>query len=165
MSHLNEIIDAKGITKHQLADISGVSYTSITLIVKKDNYEYCTKETQKKIAKALGFTVNEIINGGEGMKRKLLETEVRKATEHLARLLRIYSADPMYLNLTVFTRDAEAKTLEDNCEGLPDYYGIRCHEASDVEGIVPTISESARVYYTDSDGIEKIGKVFKYEKE
>ena len=99
---------------------------------------------------------------GKDFKTILVKTEIRKAAEHLARELRKYSAEPMYLNLCIFTRDAEAKTEEDNCEGLPDFYSIRCHEASDIDGIVPTMSESARMYYKDDEGEEKIARVFKY---
>ena len=121
MSYLKEILEAKGITMHDLADISGVAYSNITVMLKNDSYAFSHKKTQKKIADALGFTPNEIINGGESMKKKLIEAEVIRATEHLARLLRTYYTDPMHCHITIFTRD-------DN--GL-DYYDARVDDGND----------------------------------
>ena len=68
MSYLKEILEAKGITMHDLAEMTGNAYSCITVMLKNDSYAFSHKKTQKKIADALGFTPNEIINGGEEMK-------------------------------------------------------------------------------------------------
>lgn len=121
MSYLKAIVEAKGLTMHELADMSGLAYSSITVMLKTDNYEFAHKSTQKKLADVLGFTVNEIIHGGEEMKRKLIESEVIKATEHLTRLLRTYYPDPMHCHITIFTRDNNDL----------DYYDARVDDGND----------------------------------
>jgi len=163
MAYINQYMELYGFTRKMLSEKSGVSPSLICRYVNEpellDNADW---DTRKRIAEALDITVHELIVGKD-FKSRVLHTEILKASEHLARLLRNYAKDPMYLNITIFTKDKEAKEPEDNCEGLPDYYSIRCHEASDVEGIVPTMSESSRVYYrTDEDGNELIDKVFPY---
>lgn len=163
MAYINQYMELLGMTRKQLSEKSGVSPSLICRYVNDpDTLDNADWDTRKRIAEALDITVHEL-HVGKDYKTKVLHSEIIKATEHLARLLRNYASDPMYLNLTIFTKDAEAKDPEDNCEGLPDYYAIRCHEANDIEGIVPTISESSRVYYkTDDTGEELIDKVFKY---
>ena len=142
-------------TRRALSEESGVSLPRIRAYVNEPELLITADwETRKAIADALGITVKELLHG-KNLKTEILKKEIRKAAEHLANELRKYSAEPMYLDLCIFTHDAEAKTEEDNCEGLPDYYSIRCHEASDIEGIIPTMSESARVYYGE-DGIRKV---------
>ena len=121
MSYLKEILEAKGITMHDLAEMTGNAYSCITVMLKNDSYAFSHKKTQKKIADALGFTVSEIINGGESMKKKLIEAEVIRATEHLARLLRTYYTDPMHCHITIFTRDNN---------GL-DYYDARVDDGNE----------------------------------
>ena len=125
MSYLKEILEAKGITMHDLADMTGNAYSCITVMLKNDSYAFSHKKTQKKIADALGFTVNEIINGGESMKRKLIEAEVTRAAEHLTRLLRTYYPEPMHLHMTIFTKDADGldyydARVDDTTEELPE---------------------------------------------
>ena len=145
----------QGMTRRALSEKSGVSLPRIGAYVNEPELLITADwETRKAIADALGITVKELLHG-KNLKTEILKTEIRKAAEHLANELRKYSAEPMYLDLCIFTHDAEAKTEEDNCEGLPDYYSIRCHEASDIDGIIPTMSESARVYYGE-DGIMKV---------
>ena len=121
MSYLKEILEAKGITMHDLAEMTGNAYSCITVMLKNDSYAFSHKKTQKKIADALGFTPNEIINGGEEMKRKLIEAEVTRATEHLARLLRTYYPDPMHCHITIFTR----------YNNDLDYYDARVDDGND----------------------------------
>lgn len=165
MAYLNDYMKLQGMTRRALSEKSGVSLPRIGAYVNEPELLINAGwETKKAIADALGITVKELLHGKD-FKTILVKTEIRKAAEHLARELRKYSAEPMYLDLCIFTRDAEAKTEEDNCEGLPDFYSIRCHEASDVEGIVPTMSESARMYYKDDEGEEKNARVFKYHSE
>ena len=55
MSYLKEIIKAKGITMHDLAEMTGNAYSCITVMLKNDSYAFSHKKTQKKIADALGF--------------------------------------------------------------------------------------------------------------
>lgn len=155
MAYLNDYMKLQGMTRRALSEKSGVSLPRIGAYVNEPELLITADwETRKAIADALGITVKELLHG-KNLKTEILKTEIRKAAEHLANELRKYSAEPMYLDLCIFTHDAEAKTEEDNCEGLPDYYSIRCHEASDVEGILPTMSESARVYYGE-DGIRQV---------
>lgn len=155
MVYLNDYMKLQGMTRRALSEESGVSLPRIRAYVNEPELLITADwETRKAIADALGITVKELLHG-KNLKTEILKTEIRKAAEHLENELRKYSAEPMYLDLCIFTHDAEAKTEEDNCEGLPDYYSIRCHEASDIEGIIPTMSESARVYYGE-DGIRKV---------
>ena len=164
MSYLKEIIKAKGLTMHDLADLTGLTYSAITQMFKNDSFEYSHKGNQQKIANALGFTVNEIINGGEEMKRKIAEAEIKRGVEHIINALNKYSADPMYLSLAIFTKDNTAKSDGDP-DGIPDYYSLRAHtmdadyeEDADRDRVVPwevLINETARVYYGE-DGIRTV---------
>ena len=126
MSYLREIIEAKGLTRQEVAEQSGLAYSSIVVLLNRpDGFEFARKTTQKKLADALGFTVNEIINGGEDMKRKLIEAEVTRAAEHLTRLLRTYYPEPMHLHMTIFTKDADDldyydARVDDTTEELPE---------------------------------------------
>ena len=147
MSYLKEIIEAKGITMHELADISGVAYSNITVMLKNDSYAFSHKGTQQKIADVLGFTPNEIINGGEEMKRKLIEAEVIRATEHLARLLRTYYPDQMHCHITIFTRDNNDL----------DYYDVRVDDMEEEPELL--VDRSALIQYS-KDG--KIAEVVPY---
>ena len=164
MSYLKEILEAKGITMHDLAEMTGNAYSCITVMLKNDSYAFSHKKTQKKIADALGFTPNEIINGGEEMKRKIAETEIKRGVEHIINALNKYSADPMYLSLSIFTKDNTLK-CDGDPDGIPDYYTLRAY-ASDTEFdesigkdvFVPKetlINETARVYYGE-DGIRTV---------
>ena len=163
MSYLKAIIEAKGLTRHQVAEMSGLAYSSIVVILNNDSFEYSHKTTQLKLADALGFTVSEIINGGENMRKKLIETKVRQAVETLTMALNTYSDKPMYLSLAIFTKDKTVRT-ETDPEGTPDYYTVRSyvadteqeHTAGDF--FIPketVIDESARVYYGE-DGIRQV---------
>ena len=100
------------------------------------------------------------------MKNKVLYTEVIKAAETLARALRNYTDEPMYLNLCIFTRDAECHH-EGDPEGTPDFYSLVVHSASEEyfeENLEPTISTSARVYYKETKHGELIQTVIPYYK-
>lgn len=164
MAYLKEIIKAKGLTMHDLADLTGLTYSAITQMFKNDSFEYCHKGNQQKIANALGFTVNEIINGGEEMKRKIAEAEIKRGVEHIMNALNKYSADPMYLSLAIFTKDNTLK-CDGDPDGIPDFYSLRVHqsdteydESIDKDVFVPKetlINEAARVYYGE-DGIRTV---------
>ena len=164
MSYLKEILEAKGITMHDLAEMTGNAYSCITVMLKNDSYAFSRKKTQKKIADALGFTPNEIINGGEEMKRKIAEAEIKRGVEHIMNALNKYSADPMYLSLAIFTRD-NTLHCDGDPDGTPDFYSLRVHrsdteydESIDKDAFVPKetlINEAARVYYGE-DGIRTV---------
>ena len=98
------------------------------------------------------------------MKNKVLYTEVIKAAEGLARALRNYTDEPMYMHLAIFTRDEESHH-EGDPDGLPDFYSLVVHSASEEyfeENLEPTISTSARVYYKESKDGELIRTVIPY---
>ena len=149
MSYLKAIVEAKGLTMHELAEISGLAYSSITTMLRDDRYETTHKSTQKRLADALGFTINEIINGGEEMKRKLIEAEVIKATEHIARLLRTYYAEPMHCHITIFTRDNN---------GL-DYYDARVDDGNDNK----IVDKAADIRIGDDGKIAEVIPYLKFE--
>ena len=158
MSYLKEIIKAKGLTMHDLADLTGLTYSAITQMFKNDSFEYCHKGNQQKIANALGFTVNEIINGGEEMKRKIAETEIKRGVEHIINALNKYSADPLCCHIAIFTRDNICK-CDGDPDGMPDFYSIRVHSDTEheknIEKDVFAFNETARVYYGE-DGIRTV---------
>ena len=149
MSYLKAIVEAKGLTMHELADMSGLAYSSITTMLRDDRYESTHKSTQKRLADALGFTINEIINGGEGMKKKLIEAEVIKATEHITRLLRTHYAEPMHCHITIFTRDNN---------GL-DYYDARVDDGNDNK----IVDKAADIRIGDDGKIAEVVPYLKFE--
>lgn len=163
MNNLEQIMNAKNITPIELAKLTGISAANIRRLIKEGELEYCRKSTVTKLAAALGVTVRELVKGGERMKNKVLDAEVTKHVEALAKALRSYTDEPMYLNLTIFTRDKECH-LEGDPEGIPDYYDVRTHEADieDVEDIDCTFSRTARVYYALDDHEELIRTVIPY---
>ena len=95
------------------------------------------------------------------MKNKVLYTEVLKAAEHLATVLRNYTDEPMYLNLCIFTRDAECHH-EGDPDGVPDYYDVVVEGAEADDDAEPTISKTARVYYSEDQYGELIRTVIPY---
>ena len=95
------------------------------------------------------------------MKNKVLYTEVLKAAEHLATVLRNYTDEPMYLNLCIFTRDAECHHDGDP-DGVPDYYDVVVEGAEADGDAEPTICTSARVYYSENQYGELIRTVIPY---
>ena len=175
MSHLKVIMNARGITPDELSRLTGLTYPTIWRLLKNDCFETAFKSTQQKIAAVLGVSVRDIIYGKdakaitekekEEMKNKIVETEVIKATKHLARVLRTYYPEPMYLNIAIFTRDKVAKCDEDNCEGLPDYYDAKvAYDGTDEVGDT-VFRTTAKAYYTsDKCGNEKIVKTAPYYK-
>ena len=95
------------------------------------------------------------------MKNKVLYTEVLKAAEHLATVLRNYTDEPMYMNLTIFTRDADCHH-EGDPDGVPDYYDVVVEGAEADDDAEPTIRTSARVYYSENQYGELIRTVIPY---
>ncbi len=57
-TNLQRVLNDRGISKIQLAEISGVSYSSITKIIKEDKYG--RKSTVEKISKCLGISVEKL---------------------------------------------------------------------------------------------------------
>ena len=175
MSHLAEIMNARGITPDELSRLTGLTYPTIWRLLKNDCFDTAFKSTQQKIAAVLGVSVRDIIYGKdakaitekekEEMKNKIVETEVIKATEHLARVLRTYYPEPMHLHISIFTREVNAKIAEDNCEGTPDYYSLRVAPCDEDEIGEYIINHTARAYYTsDECGNEKIVQTVPYYK-
>ena len=174
MSHLNEIMYSRGLKAQDLARISGLTYQTIWRLLKNDGFEFAQKATQQKIAAVLGVTVRDIIYGKEpdtkseeekaDMRKKMAEAEIKKGVEHIINALNKYSADPMYLSLSIFTKDNTCKCDEDP-GGIPDYYSLRAHtmdtdyeEDADRSRVVPMemlVNETARVYYGE-DGIRQV---------
>ena len=173
MSHLNEIMYSRGLTAQDLARISGLTYQTIWRLLKNDGFEFAQKATQQKIAAVLGVTVRDIIYGKDAekiseeekaeVKKKIVEAEVIKATEHLLLVLRNYYPEPMHLHISIFTRDVDSKLEGDNCEGEPDYYSMRIATVEGTQIGETVIKKSARVYYaSDREGNEKIIKTFPF---
>lgn len=90
------------------------------------------------------------------MKDKILLTEVRKAAEQLCNALRSYTDEPLYCNLTVFTRD---NTIAKEPKDIPDYYSVIVALPDEVDEDIhissAVISESAKVFYGE-DGIRNV---------
>lgn len=158
MSYLKEIIKAKGLTEKQVAELSGITHPTLWRLCKENTYQFAQKNTQIKIADALGVTVREIIEGESIMKQKLVETEVTQAVEHLASVLRKNYKEPMHLHMTIFTRDAIGLRGETN--NKPDYFDIRVGDGADLEDRI--IDKSALIV-RDAD-TEKIVQTVPYYK-
>ena len=90
------------------------------------------------------------------MKNKALKAEIEKHIEGLTRALRSYTDEPMYMSLTMFTRDKEC-IHEGDPDGIPDYISVRVHESDleDVDNADCTIEMTERVYYS-FDGFDEL---------
>lgn len=90
------------------------------------------------------------------MKNKMLYTKVKEAAESLCNALRAYSDEPLYCNVTVFTRD---NTIAKRPEDVPDYYNFVVAYPDEVDEDIrinsTVISESAKVFYGDK-GIRSV---------
>lgn len=144
MNYLAEYMNAKGITPTELSEMSGISANNIGLMMKREDISRSFNYTQRAIANALGITVSELVNGGDEMKNKILETEIRKHAEALAVALRKFKGEPMYFHLTIFSRDNTAD------EDDPDYYDFCLHEFNEeTEEIVDLTSKAYLIHYGD----------------
>lgn len=161
MNNLAMIMELEGITPKKLAELSGCDAGNIRRLMSLDSLDFIRPDTKKRLASALGVTIKDLVKGGKRMKNKILYAEVVKATEELTKALRNYTDEPMYLNVCIMTRDKTA-VCEGDPSGVPDFYSIRCHKADDIDEIVPDISESARVFYSEDGNGEGIRNVFKY---
>lgn len=163
MNNLREIMSARGITPIELAKRSGCNVGNIRRLAKEGGIEYTTKSTVTRLAKALDVTPKELVKGGKSMKNKILKAEITKHIEAISKALRDYKDEPMYLSLTVFTRDSECH-IDGDPIGVPDYYSVRVHESDidDIEECDLTLSMSARVYYAFYDQDELIRTVIPY---
>ena len=85
------------------------------------------------------------------MKDKILETEIRKHAEALSVALRKYTNEPLYLRLTLFTRDSQ---VTDDKEHVPDFCDLVCHAYDDTEEVDPIVSQAFLIHHGD-DGISK----------
>lgn len=168
MNNLKAITESRGITPVELSKQSGVSLTRVRQLIKEGTIDTAFKSTQNKIAKALGLTVKELVGGSDTMKDKIIKAEIEKATEHLARLVRNYSDEELYLHITIFSRDNEIAD-EDYPNEVPDYFSYRLATLTpeDADGdIAQTLcNESGRIFYSDVDGESYIRKVVPYRKD
>lgn len=96
------------------------------------------------------------------MKNKVLYAQVIKVIEELAVVMRNYSEESLYLNLTIFTKD-NTIICDGDPVGIPDFYSVRVHTSEDFNEDIydPIINESARIYYS-GNGKELIRNVFKF---
>lgn len=169
MNNLKSIMEARNITPNQLSEMTGLAVTNLRRILQEDSLATATKPTQQIIAAALGVTVRELVEGGEDMKTKILEAEVKSAVETLVKALRKYSDEGLYLSFFTFTHDKDS-VEEDNPEDVPDYYSIRIlkpfEEEDDMydadEDIEYIFNESGRIFYSTVNGEEGIRKVIPY---
>ena len=156
MNYLVKIMEAKRLTAIELSKMTDISVSLIRDYMRRDDaLEHAYKHTVQTLAKALEVTPRDLVIGGKRMKNKILKTEIEKTAEHLCKCLRDYTDEPMYLNLTLFSRDA---TIKDEESGeIPDYYSVTLHNADieEVEDIILTLSESKRVFY-DGDKIREV---------
>lgn len=156
MSHLNEIMYSRGLKAQDLARISGLTYQTIWRLLKNDGFEFAQKATQQKIAAVLGVTVRDIIYGKDAekisekekveVKKKIVEAEVIKATEHLLLVLRNYYPEPMHLHISLFTKEAD---------GL-DYYDARVTDLNEEPDANILIDKTALVRVSDGKIVETI---------
>ena len=160
MNYFKALLNAREITAIDFAKAVGMSVSNVRRLCEDENIRTCTKRTQKKVADGLGITIRELVEGGNSMKNKIMYAEINKAVERLCVLLRKTSSDPLFLDITIFSRD---KVACDGDEEIPDYYSFRvCKADEEFEADSPLVNESSRVYYSDDDGEEKIRKVLPY---
>lgn len=97
------------------------------------------------------------------MNKQILDTEISKAVEHLARLLRNASDKELYCHMTIFTRDKGAG-FESMGDEIPDYFDYRLSDLTpEGDHINETIvNKSGAIYYADVDGEAYIKKVMPY---
>lgn len=150
MNYLAEYMNAKGITPTELSRLSGVSANNIGLMMKREDISRSFNYTQRAIANALGITVSELVNGGDEMKNKILETEIRKHAEALAVALRKYTDVPIYFHLSVMTRD----NVTDEPD-TPDYYDFVVHELDEDFGEIKNMTSKAYLIHYGEEGITK----------
>jgi len=164
MNNLKRIMDARGITPTELAAYTGMAPSNIRRLMEDDNITTAFAKTKRKIAEALDVSVKELVEGGESIENKILYSEIVKATENLASLMRRSTDKQLYLNITIFSRDDTSK-CDGDPSGVPDYYNFRLNFADeDFVPDVPIMSEASRVYYSEEDGKEGIRKVIPFHK-
>lgn len=157
MNYLTQIMEVRGYTPKDVAEMSGCAVTNIRRIMKLDSLEFAYPKTVSRLSAALGVTPRELVKGGKRMKDKVLKAKITKSVEEIAVALRNYTDEPLYLNITVFSRDNTVRLFGDP-EGTPDFYSIRCHSTENLEAdnIDLIIGKSARVYYSQDKDTEEL---------
>lgn len=90
------------------------------------------------------------------MKDKVLESEITKSVEKIAKSLRFYSKLPIFCNISISTRDEDDQ----------DFYLIKCNYYHKTDrGDVPILQKSALVEYTIDKKHELIRRVIPIEEE
>lgn len=152
MNNLVALMTAYGTTPIELSRGTGISIQNIRRIMTLDDLSGLRKYTQKELADYFEITINQLVNGGTRMKKKILETEIRKHAEALAVALRKYTDESMYFHLSIFTRD---NTIEEDSDEIPDYYDFVIHESDDDFGEIKNITSKAFLIFYDDEGIWK----------
>ena len=162
MNNLTLLMEVNRLNAVRLSEMSGVAVSTIRRLTEDNNIATAYKQTQKKLAEALGVSVHDLVGEGESMKNKILRSEIEKTTEYLASLMRRTTKEQLYLSVTIFTRDKESRSDEDP-EGVPDFYSFRVNIFNeDFEPDFPLMSESQRIYYSEDDvGIRKVIPFYK----
>ncbi|MBR3463339.1 MAG: hypothetical protein IKH20_11775 [Clostridiales bacterium] len=91
------------------------------------------------------------------MKDKVLKSEVMKAAENLARALRNYTNETMYLKLVIITREPNFRDDSDPDDSVPDAYHaeVSGYYPEDIED--KTLVVKNKLFYTwDEYGDESI---------
>lgn len=166
MNYLKAIMEMRNVTAVELSELSGIAPKDIRRLCEGDKIVSAYKKTQKRLADALGVTVNELVNGSDEMKEKIVYTEIKKAAENLALIMRKYYPEQIYVNVSMFTHDNDR--FETDPDSDHDYYSVtvtRWEEETESDmPLVPIISESGRIFYSeDFDGEIKIREVKKYD--
>lgn len=158
MNYLKAIMEMRNITTVELSKASGISPQEIRRLCEGDYMSHAYHDTKKRLADALNVSVNELVNGGDDMKEKIVYTEIKKAAEHLASVIHKYYPEQIYVDVVLFTHE-NPEDYDDNPTNDLDYYSIRAtmtdSKFNDDLPVVPFLSESGRIYYDDK-GIRKV---------
>ena len=154
MNYLKAIMEMRNTTAVELSKVSGISPQEIRRLCEGDYMSHARKDTQKSLADALNVTVRELVKGSEEMKEKIVYTEIKKAAEHLASVIRKYYPEQIYVDVVLFTHE-NPEDYDDNPTNDLDYYSIRAtmtdSKFNDDLPVIPFLSESGRIYYDDEE--------------
>lgn len=155
MNNLIDLMNVTGTTPIELSKGTGIPISNVRRLLNLDDLSGIYKTTQKKLADYFGITVNQLVNGGTRMKNKILETEIRKHAEALAIALRKYTDVPIYLHMSVMTRDNA-----DEEPDAPDYYDFVINESDDDFKEIKKMTSKAFLVYYDGDRIRNTTPFF-----
>lgn len=151
MNNLEELMKAKGVTPDELSKETGLAVTNIRRLMKEDSVAFAYKRTIQGLAKALGVTPHELIEGGETFEKKLLHAEITSAIQTLSTAFRRHCKEPLYLRMSIFTQDVGME--EEVTNEVPDFYMIHLSK-SDTDNnndYVPIIDEAHLLYFDEKE--------------